>query len=270
MSPTTGFLLGLVQGLTEFLPVSSSGHLALAEHLLGLKSGTPAFGVLLHLATLLATMIALRTELIRILAFLASSMGIRWVSLRSDELREGRRLFLALVIGIIPLVVVGLMFRESIATALDDPRLAGFGLLFTGILLVATRLAPNGGAQLEATSALAIGLAQAAAILPGLSRPGMTVAAGLFAGVKRERVVRFSFLLSVPAVIGSSILDLNRDASMGGIPPMTLVVGFVTAFISGFLAIQLMLRVVVGGRLTLFGLYCIAMGVAALILLPSS
>jgi len=270
MSPTTGFLLGLIQGLTEFLPVSTSGHLALAEHLLGLQTGSAAFGVLLKLATLLATVVALRTELVRILAFLASSIGIRWVSLRSDELREGRRLFLALVIGTIPLVVAGLLFRESLATILASPRLAGFGLLFTGIVLVATRLAPNSGAQLDATSALAIGVAQAVSLLPGLSRPGMTVAAGLFAGVKRERVVRFSFLLSVPALIGASIMELNRDSVMGDIPALTLVIAFVTALISGFLAIQVMLRVVIGGRLTLFGLYCIALGIAALVLLPNS
>jgi undecaprenyl-diphosphatase len=270
MSPTTGFLLGLVQGLTEFLPMSSSGHLVLAEHFLGVSGGTAFFDVFLHLATFLAAVVALRTELVRILAFLASTMGIRWVSLRSDELREGRRLFLALVIGTIPAAVAGLLFRDALTVLADSPRFVGFALLVTGLVLVATRLAPNGTAQLDATSALAIGFAQALALLPGVSRSGMTVAAGLFAGVRRERVVRFSFLLSLPAVLATAALKLREnDTGMAGLPPLTLVVAFLTAFVSGFLALQLMVRVVVSGKLTFFGIYCIAVGVAALVFLPA-
>ena len=183
------------------------------------------------------------------------------------------RLFSSLRVRLLASVVVaGLLFRESIGALYESPRLVGFLLLLTGLVLIATRLARNGGAQLDATSALAIGLAQAISLLPGLSRTGMTVAAGLLAGVRRERVVRFSFLLSLPAVVGASILELNREVSPGGmpIPALTLVVAFVTALVSGLLAIQVMLRVVTSGRLTLFGLYCIAMGVAALVLLPNA
>jgi undecaprenyl-diphosphatase len=271
MSPTTGFLLGLVQGLTEFLPVSSSGHLLLAEHFLNVERSSPFFDIVLHLATFLATVVALRTELVRILAFLASTMGIRWVSLRSDELREGRRLFLALVIGTIPAAVAGFLFRDALTVLVDSPRFVGFAMLVTGVVLVATRLAPNGTAQLDATSALAIGFAQALALLPGVSRSGMTVSAGLFAGVRRERVVRFSFLLSLPAVLAAAILKLRQgDVVMGGIPPLTLVIAFVTALVSGFLALNLMVRVVVSGKLTFFGIYCIAVGVAALVFLPAA
>jgi undecaprenyl-diphosphatase len=268
MSPAVGFLLGLVQGLTEFLPVSSSGHLVLVEHLLGAHEATVAFEVLLHVATLLAAMIELRPELGRISAFLASSLGIRWVSLRSDDLREGRRLFFALVIGTIPAVAAGLLFKPAIEAFFDSPRFVGFALLFTGAVLLGTRFAPRGQGPIDMGSALAIGLAQALALLPGVSRSGMTLAAGLFSGIKRERVVRFSFLLSLPAILGASLLQLRDGASLAGIPPVTLVVAFVTALVSGWVAMQVLLRVVIAGRLSLFGLYCLAVGTAALLLLP--
>lgn len=268
MSPAIGFLLGLVQGLTEFLPVSSSGHLVLVEHLLGAREATVGFEVFLHLATLLAATIELRPELGRIFAFLASSLGIRWVSLRSDDLREGRRLFIALVIGTLPAIVAGILFKPAIESFFDSPRFVGFALLFTGVVLLSTRFAPKGPGPVDAGSALAIGLAQALALMPGVSRSGMTLAAGLFSGVKREKVVRFSFLLSLPAILGASILQLRDDASLGSIPIVTLIVAFVTALVSGWVAMQLLLRVVIAGRLSYFGLYCIAVGTAALLLLP--
>lgn len=270
MSPVTGLLLGLVQGLTEFLPVSSSGHLVLVEYLLGVRSASVAFEVVLHLATVLAAMIVLRPELGRILAFLASSLGVRWVSLRSDELREGQRLFVAMVIGTIPAAVAGLFFKPQIETYFDSPRFVGFALLFTGVVLLSTRMAPRGGRQIDAGSALVVGLAQAIALLPGVSRSGMTISSGLFAGVSRERVVRFSFLLSLPAILGASILELRHDATLAGIPPATLITAVVAAFVSGYVAMQLLLRVVSSGRLTIFAVYCLAVGLAALFLLPTT
>jgi undecaprenyl-diphosphatase len=268
VSPLTGIILGLVQGLTEFLPVSSSGHLVLAEHFLGTKAATIAFEVFLHLGTILAAMIALRPELEKIVAFLASTLGIRWVALRSDDLREGKRLFFALVVGTIPAAVMGFLFKQRIEMMFESPRFVGFALLFTGAVLLSTRLFPKGSGQIDTSSALAIGVAQAVALLPGVSRSGMTVSAGLAAGIKRERVVRFSFLLSLPAVAGASILELRHGMDLVGIPAMTLVLSFLAAFISGLIAMQILLRVVISGRLTLFGVYCILVGVAALVFLP--
>lgn len=270
MSPLTGIILGLVQGLTEFLPVSSSGHLVLVEHLLGSSEATIAFEVLLHVATLIAATMALRPELKKITAFLASSMGIRWVSVRSDDLREGKRLFFALVVGTIPAALAGLFLKERIELLFESHRFVGFALLFTGAVLLSTRLFPRGTGQLDTSSALAIGVAQALALLPGVSRSGMTVSAGLAAGIKRERVVRFSFLLSLPAVLGASILELRHGISFTGIPPTTLVLAFLAALLSGILAIQILLRVVISGRLTIFGLYCIIVGVLALTFLPEA
>lgn len=267
MSPLTGFILGLVQGLAEFLPVSSSGHLVLAEHLLHVPEASVAFDVLLHVATLLAAMIVLRPELEKILAYLASTLGIRLVSLRSDDLREGRRLFFALVVGTIPAAVAGVLLKHRIELMFESPRFVGFALLFTGLVLLLTRFLPKGSAQIDTSSALAIGFAQALALLPGVSRSGMTVSAGLAAGIRRERAVRFSFLLSLPAVLGASLLEMRHGIEMTGIPPLTVALAFVTALVSGWIAMHILLRVVVAGRLTLFGIYCVLVGATVVIFL---
>jgi undecaprenyl-diphosphatase len=263
----TGIILGLVQGLTEFLPVSSSGHLVLMQHFLKVPEASVAFDVFLHLATLLAAVLALRPELVRILAFIASTLGIRWVALRSDDLREGKRLFVALVVGTLPVAVAGIFFRDRIESYFANPQFVGVALLFTGVVLVSTHFASKRGGQLDTLGALAIGLAQAVALLPGVSRSGMTVSAGLFARVRRERAVRFSFLLSLPAVAGAGILKLRHGVEFAGVAPLTLAAAFVAALVSGYLATQILLRVVVSGRLSLFGFYCILAGVTALVLL---
>ncbi len=270
MSPLHGLILGLVQGLTEFLPVSSSGHLVLAETLL--RTGPPnvAFEVFLHLATLLAAILALRPELTRIFAYLSSSFGIRWVSIRSDSLREGKRLFWSLMLGTIPAAAAGLLLEKHIEVFFHDPRFVGFSLIFTGLVLFSTRLAPKRGGPLEMGSALAMGLAQALALLPGVSRSGMTLAAGLLTGVQREKAVRFSFLLSVPVILGAGILKLKDGFGATGMSPLTLVIAFVAAFLSGALAIQVLLRVVIAGRLSLLGFYCLLAGAAVLILIPAA
>lgn len=267
MTLPTGIILGLVQGLTEFLPVSSSGHLVLLQHFLKVPEAGVTFDVFLHLATLLAAVLALRPELGRILAFIASALGIRWVALRSDDLREGRRLFVALVVGTIPAAVAGLVFKDRIESMFSNPQFVAVALLFTGAVLLSTHFAPKRGGQLDTLGALAIGLAQAVALLPGVSRSGMTVSAGLFARVRRERAVRFSFLLSLPAVLGAGILHLRHGLDFSEISPLTLVAAFVAALVSGYLATQILLRMVVSGRLSLFGFYCVLVGVTALVLL---
>lgn len=266
MSPWIGLILGLVQGLTEFLPVSSSGHLVLTQRLLGLKEPLVGFDIILHLATLFAATIALRRELARILGYLLSLIGIRWVSMRSDQIREGQRLFWALVIGTIPAAVVGLLFKERIEKLFEDPIFVGYALIFTGAVLLSTRLAPKGTSTVGVAPALAIGLAQAVALVPGISRSGLTVASGLWMGLKREQVVRFSFLLSLPAILGAFILEARHGLDLAGIPVVTLLVAFLAALVSGYVAMLLLLRVVISGRLSLFGLYCVAAGIGALFL----
>lgn len=265
MSPWIGILLGLVQGLTEFLPVSSSGHLVMTQKLLGLNQNLVGFFVLLHLATLLAAIVALRPELERIFAYLLSRVGVRWVSMRSDDLREGQRLFWALVVGTIPAAASGLLLRARIEPLFEDPVFVGYALLLTGGVLLSTRLAPKGKSTLHIGTAAIIGLAQAAALIPGVSRSGLTVSAGLWLGIKRVQVVRFSFLLSLPAILGAALIELRTGVALSGIPVVTLVSAFLAALVAGYLAILVLLRVVVTGRLTLFGFYCLAVGIGALL-----
>lgn len=265
MSPWIGLILGLVQGLTEFLPVSPPGHLVITRALLNLAEPPAGFYSCLHLATFLAATLVLRPELERIFAYLLSWIGVRWVSMRSDDMRDGQRLFWALVVGSIPAVVIRLLLEKQTAELFRDPSLVGYALILTGVILLTTRFAPKGKATLQVGSAALIGLSQVAAIIPGVSRSGVAVAGGLWMGIKRVQVVRFSFLLSLPAILGLAITDLGRGVAFTGIPISTLIVAFAAALVSGYLALLVLLRVVVSGRLALFGFYCLAAGIGALL-----
>lgn len=265
-SPLIGILLGLIQGLTEFLPVSSSGHLVLAQELLGAPRPGIALEIVLHAATLLAVLWTLRLEV-------AAVAGEAWGALAGlprrgpAALREARGVWL-LILATIPAALAGLLLRGGIEAAFESPRAAAGCLVVTGLLLLATRRLRLRPRELGGRPALAMGLAQALALLPGISRSGWTVGAGLILGVASAKAVRFSFLMSVPAVLGSLILtlpDVVRDA--GGHGSLFLAAAFLAAFLSGVAAIRWMLRIVARGRLHYFGFYCLAAGIAGWVLL---
>jgi len=258
-SPLIGILLGLIQGLTEFLPVSSSGHLVLAQELLGAPRPGIALEIVLHAATLLAVLWTLRLEV-------AAVAGEAWGALAGlprrgpAALREARGVWL-LILATIPAALAGLLLRGGIEAAFESPRAAAGCLVVTGLLLLATRRLRLRPRELGGRPALAMGLAQALALLPGIG-------AGLILGVAPAKAVRFSFLMSVPAVLGSLILtlpDVARDA--GGHGSLFLAAAFLAAFLSGVAAIRWMLRIVARGRLHYFGFYCLAAGIAGWVLL---
>ncbi len=254
--------LGVVQGLTEFLPISSSGHLVLFEHLLGVESPGVTFEVAVHAGTLLAVVWVYAADLRRMVAAL----------LRPPATWPGdpdARTALLVLAGTVPTGVIALAFRPAFEAMFNSlTAVAGFWLLTAAILWYADdRLAPGGRgpAAMTLADALFVGVLQGAAVAPGLSRSGLTLAGGLVRGIERATAARFSFLLSLPAVTGAVLLDVKDIVSGGtGLGPLPLVVGAASAAVSGVAAIRFLLRVLGAGRLRAFAYYVGALGLGVL------
>ncbi|HOT98666.1 MAG TPA: undecaprenyl-diphosphate phosphatase [bacterium] len=269
MTLFNSILLGIIQGLTEFLPVSSSGHLVLAEHFLGVADAGITLEVMLHFGTLLAVFVAFRKEIVRLLAaFFSLFRPDRSLSSRLREAPD-LRLLLYLFLATLPAVVIGLIFKDKIEAAFDQPRFVAWALLFTSLLLALTFLARKGNKNLTWINTLIMGLAQALAILPGVSRSGSTISFGLFSGLRGEDAARFSFLLSIPAVLGATILKLHDMAAAPVVSGYAgiLLSGATAAFLTGWLAIAAMLRILRHGKLYWFAPYCLLLGLAMCYLL---
>jgi undecaprenyl-diphosphatase len=258
-------LLGLLQGATEFLPISSSGHLVLVPWLFGWPKPGLAFDALLHWGTILAVLIVFRHDLYRL-------MLAGFNSLRTRKLDEpDARLAWWIVLGNIPALILGVLFHDFFETLFGTPAaVAGFLLLTGFILFIGERFASQKHSMQEISlfDALLVGLAQAAAITPGISRSGATIAAGLLLGVRRAAAARFSFLLMTPAVLGAGVLALFDLAHEGNLIyewPL-LITGFLAAAISGYLAIRWLLNYLTRRSLTVFAFYCTIVGLGGLIL----
>ena len=271
MTLLSSLLLGLIQGLTEFLPISSSGHLALAEHLLGKATEIPGFfDVLLHLGTLTAVFIAYWGDIRAMLAELAAGAGDLIRGTTPSPVPPARRLILLILVGTLPLFAV-LPVKDLVEGLSDNMYFISMALIITGSLLFASDRTRK-GRKTEKTASLAdvliIGAAQAVATCPGISRSGMTITAGCFLGLDRRFAVRYSFLLSIPAVLGANILAL-KDALEAGIlwaeVPVYLA-GVVTAAVVGYACICLLKFIAQKGKFGFFAYYCWAVGVAALVL----
>jgi undecaprenyl-diphosphatase len=253
-------LLGIVQGLTEFLPVSSSGHLALAEAFLGVRGGGVAFAVLLHAGTLLAIVLVFPRGVRALVVG-----GLAW--LRVPRKPSPEALFAAKVaLATVPGGIVGLSLESRIEAAFSNPAAVGALLFVTAGFLLASRRAAGAGRDVGWRDALVIGGAQALAILPGVSRSGATICTALLLGVARPRAAEFSFLASLPLILGSVVLELPdlREASGNG-GGAALGIGFATSFLVGWAALRWLLSLVRSGRLHWFAPYCMAVGLAALL-----
>ena len=257
-------ILGLVQGLTEFLPVSSSGHLAIGKELLGIESsGDLVFEVTVHAATVLATIVVFRKEIWKLLCGL-----FKWKY--NDETDYIAKLCLSMV----PVFVVGMFFKDTVEEAFNSMRVVGVSLLVTAVLLTlsdwlsgrvsaAVRQSRNG---ISFWQAFVVGIGQACAVLPGLSRSGTTISTGLLCGVKREHMAQFSFLMVLVPILGETFLDLvGGDMAASTVGTLPLLLGFVSAFLSGLFACRVMIALVRKAQLKWFGLYCALVGIAVLI-----
>lgn len=250
--------MGVVQGLTEFLPVSSSAHLVIIQSLFHLNKAASilAFDVALHFGTLLAVIFVFRRDLLLMIREGAS--GTFGVS---------ARLALLVIVATLPAAVVGLCFKHRIETLFVSPKVAGFGLIVTGTVLWLTKgVLKQTKGEKEATfrDALLVGIAQSVAITPGISRSGSTMATGLFRHFDQVFAARFSFLMAIPAILGSVVLEAKELKDLQG-SLLPVFMGVVAAAITGFLSIQWLLRIIGRGRLYLFSYYCWIVGVATVI-----
>lgn len=271
MTYFSSFLMGLVQGLAEFLPISSSGHLAIAQNLLGLETEVPVFfDVLLHLGTLLAVFVAYWKDICEIVVEFFRGVGDIVHRTTPKQVPPARRMILLIVVATLPLVVV-LPFHEKVQALGDNMVFVGAALVATGFLLFACDLVRKGRKTAKNATlldALVVGVGQAIATMPGISRSGMTITAGCFCGYERSFAVRFSFLMSIPAILGANVLslvDAFKDGIIWAEVPMYMV-GVITAAVVGYACIRLLKLIAQKGRFGAFSYYCWAVGLLTLLL----
>ncbi|MCA9732833.1 MAG: undecaprenyl-diphosphatase UppP [Deferribacteres bacterium] len=264
MSILQAIILGLVQGLTEFLPVSSSGHLTLGKAVLGITEQGILFEVVVHLGTLFAVLSAFRQDVIWLLNGLLSLLQRGKQFSEADPSKEEALRYVAFIIwATIPAVAVGLFFKDRIEQAFSDPLLAAYLLLVTGVILLLSRFGLRSKGEMNFKRSLIMGVSQAFAILPGISRSGSTISMGMLFGVNRTEAARFSFLMALPAIGGAFVLQLK---DLSGTPMASemiapLVVGFIVSYVSGLFAIKVLMSVVKKGRFDYFAWYCFAVGI---------
>ena len=260
MSAIEAFILGLIQGLTEFLPVSSSGHLELGSFFLGTKSeDNLIFSILVHGATALSTIVVFRKDILEILL---GVFKFRW--------NEETQFAAKIVLSMIPVGVVGVLFEDQVESLFGGRiLLVGAMLLVTSALLAFTYFNKKHEGQVSFLNAIVIGVAQAIAIFPGISRSGATISTALLLGVNKQKAARFSFLMVLPPIIGAMLLktkDLVESPELTiSIPILSLVIGFLAAFVSGMFACKWMISIVQKGKLIYFAIYCGIVGVLAVL-----
>lgn len=263
MSWWEGLVLGLIQGLTEYLPVSSSGHLTIGAAIFGLQGEENlAFTVTVHVATVLSTIVVLWREIVWLFRDL---FKFTW--------NAGTKYVVNILISMIPIGIVGVFFKDEVET------IFGSGLVVVGICLLVTALLlafayfakPRQKADISMRDAFIIGLSQAVAVLPGLSRSGTTIATGLLLGNNKEKLAQFSFLMVIPPILGEALLETidllsgSAEAVTNVVPASVLIIGFLAAFVSGCIACKFMIELVKRGKLIYFAVYCAIVGAFALI-----
>ena len=260
MTTLEAIVLGIVQGLTEFLPVSSSGHLMLASEILNTDLSAAddlTFSLTLHAATVLSTIVILWREVWQLL---------KGAFVFSGKINEEQSYIIKIAISMIPIAIVGFCLMDYIEAAFSSILVVGVMLLITASLLTfAYKAKPRQKDSISYRDAFIIGVAQAFASLPGLSRSGTTIATGLLLGNKKESVAKFSFLMVLPPILGNALLDIVKGNFGGGVEVLPLVAGFVAAFVTGCLACKFMLEIVKRGKLIWFAAYCAVAGVVAIV-----
>ena len=274
MNSIEAIILGIIQGLTEFLPVSSSGHLVLFQHLFGLKEAELFFDICVHLGTLVAVVIVFRQEIIKILSALLQLVSMRGQKekfLQRVDSDPDLKMALLIVIGSIPTAILGLLFSGIADRLFSSTLITGLMLMVTGLLLWLTRKAEShatsaSSGDLSTGKAVVIGIVQGLAIIPGISRSGSTISTGLLLGVDRETAARYSFLLSIPAIVGAGILSLKDGLSQTNPVISMSLLGAVTAAVVGYGALKSLLHLVKKGRLHVFAPYCWLVGIVAILI----
>ena len=251
-------VLGIIQGMTEFLPVSSSGHLEIGKYIFGVDADSSfAFSVAVHGATVLSTIVVFRHEIIKLLK---GATQFRY----NDETRY----ILKILVSLIPVMIVGFAFKEKVEGYFDgNISFVGFMLIVTAMLLIFSSIMRKANREINYLDAFVIGIAQAFAVLPGISRSGATISTGLALGNSPAGMARFSFLMVLIPVIGANLVELldGGFGAGGEISVVEIITGFVAAFISGYIACRWMIKLVQKGRLYWFGIYCLILGIIVIV-----
>lgn len=265
-------ILGILQGLTEFLPVSSSGHLVLAQQFFGLRENMLNFDIFVHFGTLLAVLVVFRNSILSLITGSVTDIGLCFNSKISpgECFRKSHsvRLLSALILGTVPAGVVGITLQDTIESLFTEviPVLAA--LFITGIILMGTFFIKYSRKHIGPATGFFVGVAQALSITPGISRSGATISTALFFGVERAEAAEYSFLLSIPAVAGATLLAILDTAGTGfsSIAPGPYIAGMVASFFAGWFSLVILMKIVKGGRIGYFGFYCLAVVLAGIIL----
>lgn len=257
MSELEAIILGFVQGLTEFLPVSSSGHLTIGKEILGIESSNLTFEVVVHAATVSSTIVVFWKEIVSLIA-----------GFFKFKMNEETQYLLKIGVSMIPVFIIGMFFKEQVEALFGSGLLVvGISLLVTATLLMLTGIIKPKEHKITYRNALVIGIAQAVAVLPGLSRSGATISTGMMLGVKKEDVARFSFLMVLIPVLGEAFLELisgEFSTAAAEMNTMPLLLGFISAFISGLFACKFMISIVKRAKLKYFAIYCALAGLFCL------
>ena len=271
MSIIDSIILGVVQGLTEFLPISSSGHLVLFQNLLGYREPEILFDVGLHCGTLLAVFIYFRSDLKQMISE-SVNFVIKLVkeerSVRSVHENPHVSLTLWVIVGTIPTALIGVIFKSPLESLFGSVTVVGIMLVVTGIILAITRFVPvsySSRNRVGLKGAIIVGIAQGLAIIPGISRSGTTIATGILCGIDRDLAARFSFLLSIPAILGAVVLQIG-SGEFGGMDLLPMILGFVSSALIGLLALKILMALVRRGSFFYFAPYCWAVGLLVIFL----
>jgi undecaprenyl-diphosphatase len=250
MSVFEAFILGIIQGLTEFLPISSSGHLVIGQNLLGISIYGNTFEVIVHLGTLFSVFIVFWDDIYKLSTTLKNKKTQKYIA--------------CLLIGTIPAALVGILFNNQIGELFENLKVVALTLSITGIVLIITKFMEKGRKNITLINGLLIGLAQALAIIPGFSRSGLTISTGLFLGISSEEAAKFSFLLAIPAIVGAGLITAmgSIGSELGSISIIVGTTGFLTSLIVGWISLKFLISLIKKGRFYWFGVYCIIIGSA--------
>lgn len=267
----SAIILGAVQGISEFLPISSSGHLIIVPAILGVQTSI-VFDTILHLGTLVAIFTFFWKDIINIIkGFILSILDLtesKEVFLEGLRKVPEKRLSWLLIIATIPTGIIGIIFKDAVETIFRSTVYVGIFLIITGIILYLSERRASGNitaSNMSFKNAIVIGICQGLAVLPGISRSGSTIAAGLFEGLNREYAARYSFLLCIPAVLGAGLIQAKDIVTMD-VSAMVLVAGFFSSVIFGYLSIKLLLKMIEGWNLDIFAYYCWIVGILTVVI----
>jgi undecaprenyl-diphosphatase len=271
MTILDAIILAIIQGLTEFLPVSSSGHLVLGEALLGGDRfvDSIAFEVVLHLGTFLAVIIVFWKDIAHLLTVLVQNLLHPTGLVANTRDDADMRLIMLMILGMLPAGLVGILWRDEITRAFDSPILVAYTLSFTGLMLLGTRFVKPASREINFRNALLIGIAQALALLPGISRSGSTISTALYLGVPQAKAARFSFIMVLPLILAATGLELIElmQTGISGSDLGILTIGFVVSFFTGWLSLRWLLALLQKGKFHHFAWYCFTIAIITFITL---